>query len=353
MPAPLTEQPEPDIGQCHFWIPRKGRYCNMTAKSPSEFCGQHRITDQDGNVLRIPCPFTTSHTTTPSLLKAHIITCSFRPQPPPDCFSLDVNQGLPNMPRLISNLDAMDLTDFSNLSEFIEQTYMQVVAPLEPFAVCELTHPVLDQRLSTCLVGKHVTQLSSLVGNLQHANLLSQEFAYVEFGCGSGELSRYVKDAAGQQAYNLLIDRKKFKLKVGSKFKYGPWKHVLIDIKDLDLSEVVEQPMVAVSKHCCGAAMDLSLRCVLNYFKYSSLQAPVKGMVMAICCHSLCTYQAYCNIAFLNKCNITRIIFEQMCIVSTWAVCGIGKTVSRSDLGNYSTLDGTLFAGAHQLGAPV
>ena len=54
------------------------------------------------------------------------------------------------------------------------------------------------------------------------------------------------------------------------------------------------QPLVALSKHLCGCATDLALRCLAN----SGL--PVKGLCIACCCHHRCEWNSYVAKAFIT-----------------------------------------------------
>ncbi|OLY83368.1 tRNA:m(4)X modification enzyme TRM13 [Smittium mucronatum] len=88
-------------------------------------------------------------------------------------------------------------------------------------------------------------------------------------------------------------------------------RRIQIDIRDLDLSGLDElkimndsgkrnteyYPIVAFSKHLCGAATDLALKCLQNYQKSGGI---VAGVVFALCCHHACKYSMYCNQKYLN-----------------------------------------------------
>ncbi|PVV02957.1 hypothetical protein BB560_002575 [Smittium megazygosporum] len=196
---------------------------------------------------------------------------------------------------------------------------------------------------------KHKSQHSSILGNLKESGLLNPNYRFVEFGCGKGELSRFISDSIGEDSaktHFILIDRKNFrkkwqgnnqKLEITSQaentFKEpkdpatnDPFEsnafRIQIDIRDLDLSELsilrknsMENenqnqiqdwnqkqgsdesneslyPIVAFSKHLCGAATDLALNCLNNY---QNKGGKVVGIFFALCCHHACTYSAYVN----------------------------------------------------------
>jgi tRNA:m4X modification enzyme len=113
---------------------------------------------------------------------------------------------------------------------------------------------------------KHAEQQSSLLGHLDTLGMLQKNFKFIEFGAGAGEMSKYVMLATESLNKTILIDRKMIKLKLDKKL--FPCERIVIDIKDLDLSkldQVTDSKIVAYSKHLCGCATDLTLRCLNNF----------------------------------------------------------------------------------------
>lgn len=131
---------------------------------------------------------------------------------------------------------------------------------------------------------------------------------YIEFGAGRGELSNYLKIAIDDHgtATFVLVDRTPSRNKfdnaiLGLEQIKSLVKRHTMDIKDLVLAEVPElrrdvtatqrepplkentvetadaneppkepehvdkKPVVAMSKHLCGGATDLTLKCLTNY----------------------------------------------------------------------------------------
>lgn len=76
---------------------------------------------------------------------------------------------------------------------------------------------------------------------------------------------------------------------------------------------------MAYSKHLCGVATDLSLRCLARFRDSGGV---VSGMVIALCCHQLCSYDSYFNPTYLSDLGISRDDFNMIAMISTWAVCG-------------------------------
>lgn len=91
-------------------------------------------------------------------------------------------------------------------------------------------------------------------------------------------------------------------------------KRAIIDIKDLNLNVALnelfpdnkESSIVAISKHLCGCATDLTLQClanntvmpnndhVLNQDEHGEKPShKLKGLVIALCCRHICTYEMY------------------------------------------------------------
>ncbi|KAF9102582.1 tRNA:m(4)X modification enzyme TRM13 [Mortierella sp. GBA35] len=245
-----------------------------------------------------------------------------------------------------------------------------------------LDHPALDERKKTVKNIKHAHQQASLLGHMKRLNMLNDPATcYVEFGAGRGELSNYLKiavDDHGTAAF-VLVDRtpprNKFDSAIlGLEAIKSLVKRHTMDIKDLVLAEVPElrmdvtatqreppvkellpekkdtlegqekegaakdensvpkeheyvekKPVVAISKHLCGGATDITLKCLTNYQKteagHTTLPSPVKGILIALCCHQLCQHYMYPNQEFLKEIDISPEEFVYLTRMSSWAVC--------------------------------
>jgi tRNA:m4X modification enzyme len=161
---------------------------------------------------------------------------------------------------------------------------------------------------------KHAHQQGSLLGHMERLKMLDDDTTcFIEFGAGRGELSNYLKLAVNDHGTHtfVLVDRTPPRNKFDSallgleEIKSLVKRHTM-DIKDLVLSEVPElrrdvtatqrtipekelsttdsakegeitvaavkepeyvekKPVVAVSKHLCGGATDITLKCLANY----------------------------------------------------------------------------------------
>ncbi|XP_014230324.1 tRNA:m(4)X modification enzyme TRM13 homolog [Trichogramma pretiosum] len=319
---------------CHFYVQRKMRYCKMTVKKGRSFCGEHEPTKGVATVdERIPCPLDPGHTIYRSKLSKHLKVCNAKiePESQPSYIVKGINLGEPvscNNDQPLSNIDQQII---DNVLKKIEDAYAKLPAIEEEI----LTHEVLKTELENSTYGaetrRHLLQTASLLGHLKQADLVNQNTCYIEFGAGKGKLTYWL----GQSVQNipdstvLLIDRSSHRHKKDNKLKNDDY-HVKViriraDIADLKLnniSEIKETPhKVAIAKHICGAASDLTLRCMTNSIKDD--KTTKAGVVVAFCCHHRCEYSHYVGYEFLKKEGFTPDEFPILCKIASWATCGI------------------------------
>ncbi|KAJ2097841.1 tRNA:m4X modification enzyme, partial [Coemansia sp. S100] len=167
---------------------------------------------------------------------------------------------------------------------------LELVRLTEDFPVDSCTHSALEERSHAKTNPKHALQQSSLIGHLEKRGLLDKRYAFIEFGAGKGELSVYVHAALNPAPESsdssiILVDRKNFRQKynIGEQDSaaeplHHRFERIYIDIRDLDLSKIPTlqtidpatgaiqlRPIVAYSKHLCGAATDLTIKCLERY----------------------------------------------------------------------------------------
>ena len=80
--------------------------------------------------------------------------------------------------------------------------------------------------------------------------------------------------------------------------------------------------MVGVSKHLCGAATDLSLRCLSTLPSGSDR---LRGLMIALCCHHRCDWSSFVGKQFLKDQGFTRDDFDILVSMTSWATCGFGR----------------------------
>ncbi|KAL2918087.1 tRNA:m4X modification enzyme [Polyrhizophydium stewartii] len=353
----VVEKPPPTPGRCHHWLAIKNRYCKLQTKAGKDYCGEHEVFDPAGGSERVQCPYSSKHFVAPYDLERHKRYCPNAPKPVLPCFSKGINSGPAHLGQLAQSAEdalAEDaaaaagadaaMTDANakantNILLTLSRAELESVASaVEPlfrtlFAPCPireemLEHPSMRDRIVETLRGKHALQQASLLGHVDKHSLAAGPLCVAEFGCGKGELTRYLSALAPPDARFLLIDRKQVRLKIEKTFKaQADWQRLIIDIRDLRLARIpnMDRPLLAVSKHLCGVATDLTLRCLDTYESESQAQCPsprVRGIVIALCCHQLCRFQDYVNPDFLARNGIDARMFRVMAAVSTWAVCG-------------------------------
>merc|ERR1712136_526633 len=204
--------------------------------------------------------------------------------------------------------------------------------------------------------------------------MLRDDTCYVEMGAGRGHVNHWIQRALGNEtkAKFVLVDRQGVRYKMDAQHRdenEGPKFHRLrMDIQHLHLPSVplisemqnnnkpssnpsrdgheamnVEssnghpQGLTVVSKHLCGAATDLTLRCVIGCGASSSSQglgdvtledmiAPViDGIVIALCCHHRVEYRSYVGHKYLESLGFEPAEFWLLRSLSSWATCGFEK----------------------------
>ena len=78
-----------------------------------------------------------------------------------------------------------------------------------------------------------------------------------------------------------------------------------------------------MSKHLCGAATDLALRCIENFAQNAPERT--KTILIALCCHHRCDWNIYVGKDFLLSHNFKAEDFSLLCGLTSWATCGTGK----------------------------
>ncbi|RKO92114.1 methyltransferase TRM13-domain-containing protein, partial [Blyttiomyces helicus] len=286
-------------------------------------------------------------------MERHKLVCNSRPKEMPAYYVKDVNVARPNLPSPVSSTPSengaakvpdqtprqrflsMPRPEFDALAAKVRRIYAQMIR--KDFEVLVQEHPVMRERVEKSHRGKHALQQSSLIGHMDRIGLLAKGNTFIEFGCGKGELSNYVFLAVGDPSWYILIDRQNFRMKFDRVLRgnQAAWTRLSMDIKDLDLDKmekVNDATLVAISKHLCGAATDVTLRCIGNFLEKDPT-AKIDGIVIALCCHQVCRYSMYVNPEYLAEVGISEPEFEMICVMSTWGVCGpkVEKAKEKAD----------------------
>lgn len=133
---------------------------------------------------------------------------------------------------------------------------------------------------------------------------------------------------------------------------------LLIDIKDLAFDRAplirplfeqasdsstdtdLRRRIVNISKHLCGVATDLTLRCLHSAGKRATQMddhvescAPslrrMGGIFIALCCHHRCTWKSYVNQKFFTDLGFNENDFDKIRMLSSWAICYTDDIIER------------------------
>jgi hypothetical protein len=197
---------------------------------------------------------------------------------------------------------------------------------------------------------KHMKQIASMVG---HVDVLMESFiddpdervCLVELGSGRGRLSYWFDESRRNQQQQrptkarvniLLVERGSQRLKFDSMIKKsleeaghgGELERIRIDLKDLYVNRLplIERSsrFVLYGKHLCGCASDFSLRCLKHSLQEEGQAGVSKfaGLVLAVCCHHKCEWEALCGKEVLQSLGIDRKLFYIIRSISSWYTSG-------------------------------
>ncbi|WZZ41615.1 hypothetical protein YC2023_037874 [Brassica napus] len=234
---------------------------------------------------------------------------------------------------------SMSVSEFHQLIKKIEAVHCSIRNDIEdshlsPEACNIWFNKEIDRKLP--FQEKHVLQQGSILGNLEKIGALKRcntnveccekdddVPAVVEFGAGRGYLTQMLADCYGvKKVY--LVERKSYKLKADRSLRQKEnlvLERMRIDIEDLNLNAVESLqgvPYVAVGKHLCGPATDLSLRCCLS--RQDGESPVLRGLAIATCCHHLCQWKSYINKEYIIGMGISKDEFHALTWFTSWAV---------------------------------
>lgn len=195
---------------------------------------------------------------------------------------------------------------------------------------------------------KHVVQNEAIIQHLKLADMWDQKALYVEWGSGNALLSAQIQQHLHSD--HILVDRQNPKTKVDHMRDLKRlWKRITIDIKDVKLDAIPEvsqlvpcstsaqdpvreetktndgetitgnsrcRSIFSFSKHLCGAATDLTIRCLEQHKSAAGDDA----LLVALCCHHRCTWRSYVGRSFFEDVlGLDREDFETIIRMSSWA----------------------------------
>lgn len=293
---------------CKFFVVRKKRFCKMNVAKGKEFCGEHDKGDKsdDEDSKRIPCPLDPKHTVYTNKLKKHLKICNARPrEDTPKYIKTGVNwignQRDPESSESIKfSLKELDEDELDSAIEKINELFKNFVeGKIEKL---EYQHDSLKEELENPSYGqstlKHIIQTSSILGIMNHLEFLQPQTCFIEYGAGKGGVSFWLAKSIEnfENSKVLLLDKASHRHKKDNKIENRDLvKRVLCDIADFDLKnlDLLEncKKIIGVSKHLCGVATDLTLRCIMN--GNQSKKTRTDGFLIALCCHHKCIWSEF------------------------------------------------------------
>ena len=323
---------------CHYVVPRKKRRCKMLIKPGNLYCGEHSHLFGKKNTEnnRISCPLDPNHSVTATKLDSHLLKCPSKPENLPDFIAKSVN--IPKNIEETSGLKVSTATDEQLLKIIskIDAIYEAEIEEKIPLEV--LKHPLIEEEIEKDHIGaaasKHLTQNSSLLGHLQSLGVFDKKEAnFIEFGSGRGQMTFWIAKASSQELNQTftLVDKASHRHKYDNKLKNEAdfdVSRIRADIQDLVIEKLPriqnsKGPLIGVSKHLCGAATDLALRCLQTFAKKNSDK--IEAILIALCCHHRCDWNIYVGQKYLLEKGFTKDEFSLLCGLSSWATCGTGK----------------------------
>ncbi|KAG6618912.1 tRNA guanosine-2'-O-methyltransferase [Phytophthora cinnamomi] len=254
-----------------------------------------------------------------------------------------------------SIIDKLLAIDFADLRKRIDAAYTSCVGEL---ALEKLHHKCCAKLFeekrkagASQSVLRHIEQQASIIGHMEQAKLLQDaNAAFVELGAGRGMLSLALAQMFPDSLF-VLIDRAHTRGKA-DRFIGGDGKgdeaakdssttlRAKIDIRHLNfagMQEVVDKPVVCMSKHLCGVATDLSLRAIANTLPKhksdnvvssedspSTVSSTFQGLAIALCCHHVCAWEDYVNPEFFQAQGFASEEFQLLSSMTSWTTCGMG-----------------------------
>lgn len=327
-----------DSARCAFYLTKKRRRCAQPRLASGELCGNHAA--QAAAATREACVHCGALIRTERIARHFAVCGVVRERNASEARSFyrsganrgeALGGGAASAP-LLSSAATVACGTISSLADatprrFAEAIWRAFAAHVEGTIVAA---PVAER--ANCgesasgrqsVIAKHAEQERALVDIILRSARESRSAdastaratLFAEFGAGKGMLSLALREAH-PDARVVLIEREGGSGKSNAdhvlrRSKRALFERVRIDIRDFDLAEHplardasgdagdgrgAACDVVAISKHLCGAATDLALRCLVNFRAAARAEAsapPIRATTIALCCHGLCDYETY------------------------------------------------------------
>lgn len=258
-----------------------------------------------------------------------------KPENLPAYIKVGCNSGEPNEEEEIFRLHDIPQNDLDEIIQKVESLFAEHIAGSIETNVME--HENLAAELSNETYGsekrKHLLQTSSILGIMKHENFLQPRTCFIEFGAGKAELTYWLANAIRDHegAKVLVVDRASHRHKKDNLIRdRNLVERIRADIADLDLKELDTKcdSLVGISKHLCGAATDLALRCMVKGNKHA---IKTRNFIICLCCHHRCTFSTFVGQEWLLANGIDKKTFNILIKIVSWFTCGDGLSRDKKD----------------------
>lgn len=294
-------------------------------------------------IFLVPCPLDQNHTVDKDKLDAHLMICNSRaPAILPPYIKYGINVDEPDDGQ-------QDLFRLQDLSPEVMNPIIDKINDLYEKHIAgnikdiTISHKILEVELANESYGaekkKHLLQTSSILGIMEKENFLQPKTCYIEFGAGKGTVSYWLARTISnlEKSKVLLIDRESHRHKKDNRIRdRNLIDRIRADIADLDLKGLSQQldkcdSIFAISKHLCGAATDLTIKCIVQGSEEAEKR--IKGFLICVCCHHRCTWNTFVGKKFFVANGIDKSAFNIIIKMVSWFTCGdgINKLKSKND----------------------
>uniref|UniRef100_T2M4R7 tRNA:m(4)X modification enzyme TRM13 n=1 Tax=Hydra vulgaris TaxID=6087 RepID=T2M4R7_HYDVU len=346
----------PVEGRCGYFVKRKQRFCKMMPPKGQTYCAEHLFQENsqnDAKRKRILCPLDKKHSIYEDNIDKHLKKCNAAIKIQLPYFEKDINIGLKNYSynqQEQLNLSEIPVEILVGLIERVKKCFLDISN--QPIKESFSLHPIFNDELSIASYGatvkKHLLQQASLIKILEDMDCLNNGTSVIEFGAGKGSFSHWVQKTMSNKndVSFYLVDRQSNRNKFDCYHKgelQGPrFQRLNIDIQHLNLEKVESlcnssQSIVGIGKHVCGAATDLTLKCLFDSSsnisendeppkkRKTNLKSRVHSCLFALCCYHCCTWPTYVGRDFFIRKGFTAYDFNIISKMVGWATCGFSR----------------------------
>lgn len=296
------------------------------------YCAEHSVNEPltDKESHRVACPLDPKHTVDKRKLEKHLFVCNAKkPTEFPDYIKPGCNLGEPAAEDDEEfRLNEVPQSTLDPIIKLINELFEKHVAGT--IETNHREHEVLAGELSVESYGaekrRHLQQTSSILGIMELEGFLKPKTFFIEYGAGKAALTFWLASAIEklEGAKILVVDRESHRYKKDNQITNRDLvERIRADISDLDLQHLdsVKQceSMIGVSKHLCGGATDLALRCMVQGNQNG---VKSKGFIICLCCHHRCTWNTFVGKDWLVQNGIDKKTFDLVIKMVSWCVCG-------------------------------